>query len=243
MHPDRTEKYHQQVATSKVVFTNPEWAKQPLTPNEKAINPYLDLAEQLFEQLFEAHGQHLKMLPTESGELPYEVVRHGFLVAGRGVERCVEAYTRHCRDTETPPEGVECYQALVNPKTTQFFTFISHMSTLKNREYEMQLGLRYSSTIHDNEFIFDAEQGCFLPNPELVAESKYAAIRQALNNGQPTTETDPLPDRCPAGRYIPKFWTLLVDQYHTAGFFERLSDAADSPDTTDPSDQPSVAIP
>lgn len=152
---------------------------------------------------------------SEQEQLPFgdESVQSAFLVTARGIAQCQASYERFCANMDRPYETPVLEAALRSPKTVRFMLDISRMHAKKNREFEAWLELKNEYGSAQN-FIYDASEGYFIPNEQIMTTAREAADRIH-------TPPEEIPfRRCPATHLIPHLWQRTVTQAAEEGLLE-----------------------
>lgn len=172
------------------------------------IYGFMSEAEQLAERL--AFGFKLRAEALGHADLPWSIIGHGYEVVARGIMKCKTAYSDHCDQSGKHFDAEELREALVHPRTVEFFVNISRMSNKVNKRFEGHFGLSSTTFAHQTKaFFYDQEDGCVLPNPVILAlaerDAELARIERAVQ-GEPIRNSE----RCPATRFIPMVWAETV---------------------------------
>lgn len=186
---------------------------------ESSIYKYLDTASKITERLFAGFKLQAERI-GHTDTLNWGGISHGYQVVGKGVINCASSYGKHCAiKAGSDYQRDELINALMNPKTIEFFTDISQMSSKENREYEAFFGLKDSTNYgFVDYFIFDPELNCFLPNSVLLREAKLGAARNRISRAEEDNVVS-VSERCVATRFIPMVWRQTVLAYDDEGIF------------------------
>ncbi len=208
------ERFDAQVEACKAVFADLSWVT-PLEPaepvDETHFGPYAQVAEELFDQF--------SRVPA-AASLPNEVVKHGLAVAARGVALCKGGYDEYCAEAVQKPDSATLETALLDARTVRFFVHIANMIQGKNREYETWFGLKGSVSLNEPSFMYNPGDNHFAPNPFILQVAQQEATSWALRHGQSPNLTDDEPNVCPARRFVPATWKIVVTGCQQAGLLD-----------------------
>lgn len=181
---------------------------------------FFDRSHPFLQVGFQQYTQFRSQAESMGIELPWSDVEHGFVSMAAGIAKCTYAYARYLRESSGVFDRAVLTSALTSPRTVSFFVKIAGIPEIANREYETYFSLRGNYATSDTgEFSFDPTEPCFIPDTvrEVEAEEE-GAVKISELTAAGITE-DEL-GKCPAQRYIPRFWRATVDACLEAGLLD-----------------------
>lgn len=187
-------------------------------PHHVPQGPFEELSGRLFERFTDHITPHIESYPGNP-EYHWSSTKHGFMVAGRGIARCIGGYNWFYQDKDQAGSLDECRQALLHPQTVRTFITIAKMSNEENRSYELWLGLKSVGSI-SRPFEFTPTLPAFLPEESrmLYAQGEAEAY------GELVTASERPYRECPAIRYLPMIWSSHVEAAEQEGLLAAYLD-------------------
>lgn len=208
--------YERNKAMCNAVFQRVDGQLTP-DPYTEISDSYITPLEALSQRMYAAWVNEATI--PEKNSLALGGIEHGFNVIGRGLQRCLEAYTASCSSTGEQGSDQDFIDALKDARTIKTFVWIASSGPYMHKPYEQWLGLNASRSVTTEEFMLvrDEDGAYFQPNGDILDVADSEARSYARSKDASTTMPRPQHEVCSARHYIPKVWLDMVDAAQAEG--------------------------